>query len=728
MTARRILSGAALLAAGLWAGCVQADPQTDLRATMDAAPTLTVEKVCAPIKSTRGGHVTLVPNPDGKSYDVLIRYLDTYWGPHTTVIIDLGTGEVKQDVVQSALYQASMIGPDGKLYGHRTGKGGTAIWTYDPATNAMSVLPEVAPVDGETRPLTIGTDGKIYGAGSLGGRACAYQLDTTTGKVTNYGLMGPSHEPNACWGYSLGADDRYVYVASGKIPWYCVAYDRETKKDEVVLTLNDARGYLGISQQRYGCVAMVKSGDGKADYYWLYQGKAIPKKDATEKAPWPEPAKAEPWVKMSEPPEISTGTIIPKADGKVTLWYRTPEAKAKAPKVIPDDAKPEDLGWKPVQYEVPTYAAPIHRVTALPDGRITGSGGSYLGCFLYDPKTNLSQHLGRFGLSHYCSAVADGIVYMSGYPSSALYVLDPNKPWTIEVSAKPWLMPLRDDAPASNPRRVSYLAHEGAGTHKMWTAAVGADGKVYFGGRWYRNGEGGGLGWWDPKAQKAGGISDPFANYQISFITAAKKGRYIVVSTLAVRDQATGRIAPPQGKLFVFDTTEGRIVRECEPVKGALFAGAVAGGDGDTVLGLTYDPEVPDLKPWEIPWSVLYGFDVTTGKVTFRKRLPWGVGFLLNENFDHNDGYDFQTGPDGKVWTYMGGEMKAVNPEKRWGLAYENARLVRIDPKDGRIEVMGKVDRCGEMAFQGKDLYLSGGSKYYANGNEYLRRIKGVVK
>jgi hypothetical protein len=719
---------AALILALICARFSPADELADLRAAMERAPALDVERVCAPIKSTRGGQHTLVPNPDGKSYDVLVRYYDGYWGPHTTVIVDLGTGEVKQEVVEKALYQTSIIGPDGKLYGHRTAPGGTGIWVYDPAVNATTLLPERAPVDGETRPLTIGTDGKIYGAGSLRGRACAYQLDPATGKVTDFGLMGPSHEPNACWGYSVAADDRYVYVASGKIPWYCVAYDRETKTESVLLTLNDARGHLSVNQQRYGCVVTTKTGDGKSEAYWLHNGKAIPKKDAAEKAPWPEPTPATPWVNLPPAPEISTGALIPKADGQVTLWYRTAEAKAAAPKTAAEDAAPEALGWKCVKYEVSTYAAPIHRVTALPDGRITGSGGSYLGCFLYDPKTNQSQHLGRFGLSHYCSAVAGGLVYMSGYPSSALYVFDPNKPWTIEVSEKPGQAPLRDDAPASNARRVSYLAHEGAGTHKMWTAAVGADGRVYFGGRWYRNGEGGGLGWWDPKTQKAGGISEPFANYQISHITAAQKGRYIIVSTLAVRDQATGRIAPPQGKLFVFDTAEGKIVRACEPVKGALFAGAIAGGEGDVVLGLTYDPEAPDLKPWEIPWSILYGFDVVTGKVTFRKRLPWAVGFLTNENFDHNDGFDFQTGPDGRVWTFLGGKMEVVNPEIRWGLAYAGARLVKIDPRTGSVEVVGKVDRCGEMAFQGKDLYLSGGSKYYAEGNEYLRRIRGVVK
>jgi len=51
--------------------------------------------------------------------------------------------------------------------------------------------------------------------------------------------------------------------------------------------------------------------------------------------------------------------------------------------------------------------------------------------------------------------------------------------------------------------------------------------------------------------------------------------------------------------------------------------------------------------------------------------------------------------------------------------AWLNDVLVRIDPKDASIHVVGKVDPPGYPTFAGNDLYLS--------GPEQLRRIKDIV-
>ena len=45
--------------------------------------------------------------------------------------------------------------------------------------------------------------------------------------------------------------------------------------------------------------------------------------------------------------------------------------------------------------------------------------------------------------------------------------------------------------------------------------------------------------------------------------------------------------------------------------------------------------------------------------------------------------------------------------------------LVRIDPKDASIHVVGKINPPGYPTFVGNDLYLS--------GTEQLRRIRNVV-
>ena len=72
--------------------------QKDVRSEVDGASKLKVEEVCVPVRSMQGGgRVYWVPNPDGKTYDLLIHYFRQYTGPHTTVIIDLNTGEMRTE-------------------------------------------------------------------------------------------------------------------------------------------------------------------------------------------------------------------------------------------------------------------------------------------------------------------------------------------------------------------------------------------------------------------------------------------------------------------------------------------------------------------------------------------------------------------------------------------------------------------------------------------------------
>ena len=226
----------------LLAGAAPADDYPKLKAQVDAAKMLDVENVCSPMRTARYYPPLLVPNPDGKTYDAIIRYMETYWGPHTVYSIDLGTGEINTFTEPSALpaQHNYMIGPDGRFYQHWSIPGkGTTLMTYDPATNAWKREIENVPVGGETRPLCTGTDGMVYGIGSSNHTATAYQYDLKIGKMTHYGPLGPSHAPNACWGYSGAADDTHVYVASGKIPWYVVAYNKKTKESSVLHTIDD---------------------------------------------------------------------------------------------------------------------------------------------------------------------------------------------------------------------------------------------------------------------------------------------------------------------------------------------------------------------------------------------------------------------------------------------------------------------------------------------------------
>ena len=96
--------------------------------------------------------------------------------------------------------------------------------------------------------------------------------------------------------------------------------------------------------------------------------------------------------------------------------------------------------------------------------------------------------------------------------------------------------------------------------------------------------------------------------------------------------------------------------------------------------------------------------DVATGEVLFRKTLPWPVS--MDDHWPHwvDPSYEYLAlvrGPDGFIWTYL----KDV--------------LVRIDPEDARVHVVGKIDPVGSPTFVGNDLYFS--------GSEQLRRIRNVA-
>jgi hypothetical protein len=227
--------------------------------------------------------------------------------------------------------------------------------------------------------------------------------------------------------------------------------------------------------------------------------------------------------------------------------------------------------------------------------------------------------------------------------------------------------------------------------------ALGADGRIYFGGFGLRHYTGGGFGWYDPQTQKMDGFWKPLSGYAVQWIAPALEGRLIAISTIRAADERNDNRAPEEAKLFVYDVNEQKIVREIVPITKGRTTGLITEVAVGRVLGLTSDPQQSGN-------SILYGVDVTTGQVLFTKGLPSPVS--IDDHWPHwvDPSYEYNAfvrGPDGFVWTYL----KDV--------------LVRIDPRDARVHVVGRIDPVGWPTFVGNDVYLS--------GPEQLRRIRDVV-
>jgi len=662
-------------------------PQPDLEKAFEAAPPLNVENLGVAVKGVDTAGVVTVPNPDGKSHDVMIWYRKAYRKSTRLYVVDLGTGKVTRQTfekeegkvrVEQGLTWWRVLGPDGRLYGAdpdwskwRTG-GAMNIYRYDPSTNRVELFKVIPGVGGERNPMALGPDGWIYGAGTFLGqgpdrarKAAAFGFNPLTGEVRNYGAVGPRINGTG-YGYSMAVCDRHIYVACGQIPWYLVAVNIKTGEQKVLLEAPEG-GYIyrmWVQPAYPGAIGWVKqSNDAPRRYYWLYHGRAIPK--TGDKPPW-KPA-APPLPKAAPAPEIYRGQLYPDARGRAVLWWRP--AGGKGP-------------WRAVPIEgVEKHPLALHRLLPLPDGRLFGTAQGYKGRFLYEPAKARFIELGDGGASLYALTFFAGKVYWSGYPSAPVYAFDPARPWTLKKGGPPGTPEISETDGRSNPRRVheDYLVfYRLTRVKKMLSAAVVADGRIYFGGKGQRDYAGGGLGWLDPKTGKVGGMWKPFARCPICWLAPADGGRRLLIST---RNE----------KVFLYDVAQDKILREMTPVPGVKKAGPVFEVAPGRLLGITDDPNARGA-------GLLYGLDEETGEVLFHKRVPRALPFVWAHGIAK---WDFRLGPDGFVWATLGNV------------------LVRIDPKDVRVHVLGTINPPGKLAFVGKDLYLA--------GTEQLRRVKNIV-
>jgi hypothetical protein len=144
----------------------------------------------------------------------------------------------------------------------------------------------------------------------------------------------------------------------------------------------------------------------------------------------------------------------------------------------------------------------------------------------------------------------------------------------------------------------------------------------------------------------------------------------------------------------------GLIVREIVPIAKARTIGLITEVAPGRVLGLT----VSGAASGQPGNGVLYAADVGTGEVLFRKILPWSVS--VDDCWPHwvDPSYEYLSltrGPDGFIWTFL------------------RDFLVRIDPRDAFIHVLGRLDPVGSPTFVGHDVFFS--------ASEQLRRIRNFV-
>lgn len=680
--------------------------QPQLATALESAPELKFEELADGPDSCWQGPTWWVPNPDGKTWDVLMIYSRTYPGPHELFILDTGTKELKRaNITQpgSNFHITPYFLTNGKmLIKPGIGSKDVCLFTYDPASNdwQFAGLPlgkNVVSGDGR---MTPNEDGTVYGGfGAAGDHKLGFfTIDPVTLKGDFLGTVDTG-SAKLFWEY-LGVvmDGDWIYARIGNTPWRIYGMNIKTRQGKVIaeterivgnrdsITFQTNPLYPGV----YVTITGQKGSPlDKTQAYWLRDGKLTAceasAKGAALVPPWaddklPQPRQNPARHPDNPPPkgiEFYRGAITD--DARANIWYRFQDAALAEAAHVPTGT------WQKVELpKLKTYASPIRRMVSLPDGSLLAVTEGYGRAVTFNPKTKERKILGAT-MSIYSMANVRDKVYMCGYPSSQVWIYDPAQPWTVSRSLD--APPAAEDRPGNhgaseklNPSHVATLK-EFADMHMPFGGVVaGADGRVYFGGKVIRIGNGGGFGWWDPKEQKAGGLHELFDTYTIFWMCSAADGRYILCSTKPASAADNPDFVPERGRLFVYDTEKHEFIHKVDDER-LQIPGYITEALPGLVMG--YAPAKDG--------GVLYGFDPAAGKVLWTKPVPRApsTGFSAIRRWN----YYFAKGSDGFIWATM------------------NGVLTRIDPKTAEVLPVGKMEDA-QLAFVGSDVYVAGSTKY----------------
>lgn len=637
-------------------------------------------------------------NDINSTWDILQVYYENYKRNIEIVIIDGDTGAIKKEYADGGAWNGMkhVISKEGKLYMISAKADGTMkpqINIYDPHTNSLSKDAITLPDDirGNTyNGVEIATDGAMFIYASHksddGNNYKPRILEINSQNNTVVSDSGPISTPAQVW--KIAADEKYVYLLTGKVPWGVIQYERTAPHHVKILASGDS---VNIMQSAYGVVLEIGASGG--EHSFLYEDAIYPADDPDDWRstipPWPYPdtfSDRDIWGSLV----IRTNIVDRNLPNKPTIVQDNAEPiNSQAELWI---KQPLELEEKKYAYHVNDYPIIINRILKRSDGKIFAGAGGYGSYFTYNPVDNsFERSAGSLNVSLYTMIEYDKKIYLSGYPRGVLFEYDYSKPWTQGIhNYAPGVESLSYRDQSLNPRWCGKLAEHGSGAHKIYTSAIGEDGVLYFGGQWMRDGNGGGLAWYDTKTKEMGGISEPFVNYAIQHIISMDDGKYIAISTVAVTSQ--DGFKPSSAKLFIFNTQTKQIEKVLDPmgdVEGKM-TGQIIEADKDYIVGLAADPTTYSN-------TYIYRINIKTGHLDYKLLLE-GSGFEANFAV----GTTIEKNSKGKIITWLG-----------WA-------LVEIDAISGDIKVLFQYNYESRQGVLG-DAVLDGDNVYLGRFNSLLR-------
>ena len=436
----------------------------------------------------------------------------------------------------------TFIGADGKLFSS-CGRGGLSV--YDPVADTIKLVRPV-PKARWLRGMAIGPDEAVYVSDYPSGSAAKYEPQS--GRITNFGPQGGPFDIAHIYGYSVGFDGTFVYTATGKMPWYVVAFNPATGQQKNLFQYEPA-DHPEIHQRGDRVFLEVKVSKSKDVLnYELKNGAASPVEEIPRFDDSYVPGNANPR------PEIQTlERSLPVIGGKALIRYKL-------------SGEPD---WRGASIPVTGSDIEITRLAVLADGRLVLATGPYGNVHLFDPKTDRFEMLASpAGRNVYDLAEIDGKIMFAGYPNGVLGRID------------------------EGVARLIGEWHSSIQSKHTKFIAKGADGRIYSGNHNERESTGGALGWYDPGDGSFSGI--PFPHDDCEWMTSAKDGRYIVYLSDFTYVPSKSEINNRNGKVIVFDTSAKKVIQEFSPLDDGS-AGVAVETEPGIILGIGKDKKVPML-------------------------------------------------------------------------------------------------------------------------------------
>jgi len=644
-------------------------------AMAEELPTIKVDTLAEPVFAARCWTTAIAPTADG-SFDYIAEYYN--YGsrfPNAApewVVLDLKSGKQKSvtDIpgYANSNYQISnqLRAANGRIffsvYGNR-------INYYDPTERTIKTLGQLIPTPAGVGysffyRLSIGPDGKLYATTQSNNRKTALaQIDTETLEWKVWTDLGSDDRTeNLTYGYYHAADPPWVYITVGQGEWRLVAVNLETGESRVLgepakwmelqpmgpairagfVLEPDPSFDLGGKPSVYEGNLLHSTNGARKQFWWCHDGALYPANQGAEASVIPGTHYKDRWPAQAAAvalPEVEIGQL--SGDGKANVRWHMPRSDASGEVQLKID------GVEPIDLE---------SLTAIGGDLLLGSAKQYNGFFTYNMKTGETTTFGKHGPSRPATAVVDGKVYICGYPSSILYVYDPQQEWKTDV----------------NPKQLGHFKGLTM-THYAYWLIPGPNNRLYFGGRCERGVTGSGLGWYDLSDGSFHGHHDGLNFLTPRGMRLIESQQRIVFSGELSDDPNAKTSKPEEAQLILFDMDLNEQKRLT--VKPGLT------NTGWLYPGLTETEIISCINDGKL--QALYRYDVKQEKL-----LAW----------------QDMTTPVSKI-------SRQPGTENYWALL-SGGVVGRLDPQTLTVTAVGKFSQpVGSLHWVGDELYGSAGSK-----------------